>query len=385
MMVDNYKYVKQINHIWIDYLLDIFKYGFVIASENNRIRKSVERALLNAGIGFPISNEGTKFNKIILELPKILIDRTNGLSIKIGNSLKYQERLMDIDISSALNGYVVEYSYLLEDRQFYVFECEPVNVDYQLTFEKFKDFKEFVNGFENNGQIMIDKRLVIPYSHMILTGATGSGKTTALYYLMLFVELRHGKKHLFVIDPKQEALLEFAELRKYKKATETNEILPLLRRFLLLMDKRKAEMRKVVKKCRKFDSDALEFGFAPYFLFVDELAALNATLNKDERNEFYSLLTRVILMGRSLGFYVVISLQQNNAKELSTALKEQIGFKVVLGNSGKQSYMTLFDDLDGAGGLIKQKKKIGEGVYVSSLNGQMSLKKLRFPHLEFLG
>lgn len=319
----------------------------------------------------------------MLKLPFIRIVRDNGLVIEISNSVKFQDKLSNIDISSAIDGYIVESTFLSEDRKKYIYECEPVGVDYQIIFKNFSEFKRYIKDSEN-GKIPIDKRLIIPYSHMLITGMTGSGKTTALYYLLLYFELKMGKTSVFVIDPKEEALSVFGKMRGYNIAVENTEILPLLRRFILMMDKRKEAMRKAVKKSRKFDSDALDFGFKPRVMFIDELAALNAIFTKDEKNEFYSLLSRVILLGRSLGFYVIIALQQNNAKELSTALKEQIGFKVVLGNSGKQSYATLFDDLEGASGLIKQRKKIGEGLYFSSFDGQMNVKKLRFPHLKFL-
>lgn len=380
----NYKYIKSPNYDVLDFWVDIFNYGLKVARDNAKIRKRIQRALLNAGIGFPVSND--EKGKIMLELPLISIIRhKENLEITIQNSIKFQDKLASIDISSAVNGYVVESFYISEDRTHYVYECEPIGIDYQLVFEKFVDLKEFVKECESSKGIPIDKRLNIPYSHILITGMTGSGKTTAIFYLLLFLEIKFGKSSVYVIDPKEESLCIFGKARGYNTAVKNSQILPLFRRFVELMGKRKANVRKAVKRSKKFDSDALKFGYAPRFIFIDELAALNAIFDKKEQAEFYSLLSQVILLGRSLGFYVVLSLQQNNAKELTTALKEQIGFKVALGNSGKQTYLTLFDDLEGAQGLLKQKKKIGEGLYFNSLIGQMSVKKLRFPHLKFLG
>lgn len=382
----NYKYVKQPNYNVFDFLSDLFSKGWAIAKENMKIRKSIERALLDSTIGIRVNSSSiAQSGKITLKLPEILIQREKGLKIFIQNSVKFQETLSTIDISSAIDGYVVETSYLSENRQYFIYECEPVGIDYQITFESLKDLVLLAKEYRKKGKIPIDKRLTIPFSHMIITGMTGSGKTTALYYLLLFLEYSVGKLSIYVIDPKQEALLSFGEIRGYSVASEPGEILDLMRNFIALMDRRQESMRRRVKKSRKFDIDAFEFGLRPYFIFIDELAALNAILNKDEKAEFFALLSRLILLGRSLGFYAVISLQQNNARELSTAIKEQIGFKVVLGNSGKQSYATLFDDLEGANGLLKQKRRIGEGVYTSVLNGSLGLKKVRFPHLKFLG
>lgn len=381
----DYRYLKQPDsNGWVAFLVDCYKYGLKVARENLIIRKSIERAFLDSGIGIKV-NRQTHSSAFYLKLPETLINREKGLKISIRNSPKFQDKLSVIDISSALDGYVVESSYLTEDRDFFVYECEPVGIDYQNTFDTFGDFKEYVKSFKERGKIPIDKRLVVSYSHMIITGMTGSGKTTAVIYLLLFLEMKLGRNSIYVIDPKEEALATFSKMRGYNTTGKNSEILPILRDFVDSMDKRKKVMRKCVKNTKKFDSDALGFGLCPHFLFVDELAALNATLTKDEKAEFYALLSRVILIGRSLGFYVVLSLQQNNAKELSTSLKEQIGFKVVLGNSGKQSYLTLFDDMDGASGLLQQRKKIGEGVYTNVIDGETNLKKLRFPHLKFLG
>lgn len=381
----SYKTVKQTNYLWLDFIFEFFTYGFSVARGNLRLRRSIERALLDAGIGVPASNNSND-NRIVLQLPRIDFRRNkDGLEVIISNSIKFQKKLLEIDISSALYGYIVESFYLSEDRTKVIYECEPVGVDYQIVFDNFREFKSYISQFDKQGYVPIDSRLIVPLSHMLITGMTGSGKTTALYYLLLFFEFKYGKKSIFLIDPKEESLAVFGRKRKYRTAIHSERIMKMIKYFVRLMEERKKEMRKVINKSNKFDSDALSFGFSPKFIFIDELSALNVALSKEEKNEFYALLSQVILLGRSLGFFVIISLQQYNAKELPTSLSEQIGFKVVLGNSGKQSYLNVFGSLEGSEALFVQKKRIGEGIYFSSHIDQINPKKVRFPHLKFLG
>lgn len=364
------------------------KYGFKYTHKKIKLKYDIDKALVMANIGFPIINKYNSSN-IYLKSPKLDIKLTaDGYVdyIEIENSIKYQEKLEKIDLSSVLPDENVENMYLSKNRKYFIYECEPIELDNQLVFETFNSLYNYVHRHLDD-TIPIDSRLYVPLSHIIISGRSGSGKTTALYYLLLFIELRYGKDTLYVIDPKNEGLSVFSDLREYKNEHNPKEVLDIMRDFIGEMKQRQENLKKMINKTGKFDADAIQMGYKPYFIFIDEFAALVSMFDKNQTAEFYSYLRQITMMGRSLGFYIVISLQQANAKDIPTAIREQIQFLIVLGKSGEQTYKTIFDNdiLEGSKSILNQKFKIGEGVYYNSLDKQqLKLKKLRMPHLVFL-
>ena len=82
---------------------------------------------------------------------------------------------------------------------------------------------------------------------------------------------------------------------------------------------------------------------------------------KPNRDKVMSVLTRIVLMGRQLGVFLFIAQQQTNAKNLPTELRENIPLKIILGKSGKETYVTALGLQPDA---VKRKFKAGEGVLV---------------------
>lgn len=80
-------------------------------------------------------------------------------------------------------------------------------------------------------------------------------------------------------------------------------------------------------------------------LLIDEFGALREswkTLPKKERDEIDSILSDIAFMGRQIGCILWVATQQMNAQTITTAIREQLVLKIVLGNSDEQTYRTLF-------------------------------------------
>ena len=92
------------------------KNGLKSAIWLHRITRSLEKQLTDAQIGF-VRGDTLKLPKI-----KLTIDN-NGLLVKIANSIKFDSKLEQIDISASLGGYVVEDRYFSNNKDWLICHC----------------------------------------------------------------------------------------------------------------------------------------------------------------------------------------------------------------------------------------------------------------------
>lgn len=168
--------------------------------------------------------------------------------------------------------------------------------------------------------------------HMVISGRTGTGKTTLMGYLMA-VTLTRGYR-VAVCDPKRQ---DFARLQaadnQCQIARKPQECLQLLKQMDQEMARRMA-----------FSSQHPGTEFVQQFIMIDELAALRASLSAKEQKQLAATLKRLVLQGRAFQMHLVIGIQQANAQELPTEIREQLGTRVLLGNSTPAEQKFLFTD-----------------------------------------
>lgn len=75
---------------------------------------------------------------------------------------------------------------------------------------------------------------------------------------------------------------------------------------------------------------------------MDEFASFAEVLDlkKKVRVSVMSMLYEIVLQGRQLGFFLLITMQKPDAKMIDTALRDNIPLKIILGNSEPQTYIT---------------------------------------------
>ena len=196
--------------------------------------------------------------------------------------------------------------------------------------------KETGRAQETNDELTIlDGRNTINWRvapHMIISGRTGTGKTTLMGYLMA-VALTQGYR-VAVCDPKRQ---DFARLQadgeQCQIAREPQECLQLLKQ----MDQEMAQRMAL-------SSQHPGAEFVQQFVMIDELAALRASLSREEQRQLDATLKRLVLQGRAFQMHLVIGIQQANAQELPTEIREQLGTRVLLGNSTPAEQRFLFTD-----------------------------------------
>ena len=117
-------------------------------------------------------------------------------------------------------------------------------------------------------------------------------------------------------------------------------------------------------------------------LIIDEYAAFSAVLaakDKKTRDHVDELMHQIILMGRQLGFFLFLVMQKSDAKLITTALRENVPFKIVLGNAEEQTYVTAFGNgID----IPPMNYGQGDGVFTEPTLAPTP-KYVQFPTLDF--
>lgn len=338
------------------------------------------------------------FGKSISEPLKVKLDYFgNGeAKLQVENHLKFDNKLDGAPISSALGSYVIESSYISKNNNFYVYDLlDSSIVDSQNVFESFADYKKWCEEGAGDYDLKIDDRVTLKYGHFLLVGKSGSGKTYATYHLLLHAQLKPTDKiaQFHICDPKGSSLMSVGE----KLCPETTPGPPegeasnfstikdeIEKVYNILLERQKVIKPRLDKE--KLDADYSDFGIKPIVLVIDEWGALSSKLSaegkKEESRNIVGMVNEITFMGRQLGVFVWIIMQQANAKALTTDIRDNMMFRTVLGNSEPTTYTTAFSLSEGSD-VPKTKKDKGIGVYRYDGSAKSNLSLLAFPYLKF--
>lgn len=358
----------------------LFKGGFKYFNQHRKLFKRINTQLLDDKVWI----ERYCFNELCAVLPKVKIKFDDNLltgEVSIENTLRYKEKLIDVDISCCLLNYIVEQSYISSDGNYVTYDIFDADFDRQLVFE---NTEQFLGKCKQVGdyELLIDKITTVELFHMLLTGLSGSGKSYSTYTIIAQMLNKNVKYNLFFADPKSSGMASLGKaIDETRTADSIDNIIELLRSFHAHLVNRKEIMEKSLSESSKIDSDYRDFGYEPYVLIFDEYLAFNLALQnykKDIRDEISSILSDIVLMGRQLGFFLFLIMQSAPANNIPTIIRDQLAFKVVLGNSDKSTYTVAF----GTGVDIPIRKyPLGYGVYTYS--GRVDKPKiLAFPTIK---
>ena len=355
----------------------LFRFDFLKTKKdffNFMIAKiKLERELINAG--FYVKLQSQKDGKIFVKLPKVQIFRKSDFSIivRINSSIDNFEKMEKLDLSPVFEGYRQMGVSNTKERNRLIFKLEKIDFDRQIKIRKIDEIAD-INW--RSDLIVIDRLTsVSAFSHKLLTGQTGAGKTYALLYLLLFYKMKNAD--VSVCDPKLSDLADLGKKLGCKSATSKIEIMEEIKQTFLEMERRKQRREE---ENWEISTTATQNGLNLKILIIDEFASLQLKLDKKELAELLNYLYQIILEGRALGVFVILGMQQANATVLPTALREQFSSIFVLGNSGEQTKNVAFQEK--AQKIPDFPLMIGEGWCLNS--SEISLRFICFPHLSFL-
>lgn len=285
-----------------------------------------------------------------------------------------------MDISPSLGRYVVEQVYLSDDENYYRFDFYDSSLERRLVFDSFKAFKSHSASL-GNYELFIDSYTNLTLTHQLIVGQTGSGKSYALHGYLLQMLLKPVPYHLYFADPKASSVALLGErVSPETTADDFEGIVALLETFVSQMQERQQEMKRLLSQ--KIDGDYRDFDLSPHVLVFDEFADFSLLLqskDKKVRDHVNSLISSIVLKGRQAGFFLWIVMQQAGSNNIPTFIRDNLPWKVVLGNAEDQTYITAF----GAGADTPLRKmKAGDGVYTYPAVANKP-RLCEFPTLDF--
>ena len=177
------------------------------------------------------------------------------------------------------------------------------------------------------------------YPHLLLTGASGSGKTYLLKIILANLAARIPNSRMFVCDFKGDSDFTFLEgLSGFYRYFEVQNGLDA---FAGLLRERQSRGDKTV----------------PYFLVFDEYAAFLNALDKKQADHAKQTLALLLMMGRSFNLHVIVSVQRADAAYFSTA-RDNFSAVIAMGRLSKEAVDMLFSEYKEE---IRRDKSRGEG------------------------
>ena len=362
------------------FLLYYFDKRFMIFSFKKDFLKfmmlkiKLERELVESGFGVRISNSDNK-KKMIFRAPIVKLEKVSDEKIRVfvGASINSLVSMKKLELSPLLSGWRQVRVSTNRGNDFVIYELESLEYDRQFIFKSISDVVSKNKDFK---KILIDEQTFIStFSHILISGQTGAGKSYALLYLLIIYSLK--KATISVCDPKFSDLADFSRMLKISSFSAPSLIVEEVREVFEEMENRK---RKRISEGWKIGTTATDNGLELRILVIDEFASLQMKLDKKELADLMKYLNQIILEGRGLGIFVVIGMQQANSSILPTALREQFSAIFVLGNSGVQTFNVAFQDK--ARDLPDFVLEVGEGWLMK--NGEVDPVLIRFPRLDFL-
>ena len=173
--------------------------------------------------------------------------------------------------------------------------------------------------------------------HMNLMAETGFGKT----YLANYIIYTAAKSSIqvYYADPKKSTNLDQA-LPQGRVFFDKDKIIGSLERMVKLMDARNMKVKEWATSAMSQDFTDLRL---PAVLYVfDEMSAFINSLNTKENKRVVSLLSQLLMKGRSAGIILISIGQQLDSQTLPTKLRNQAQLNIILGPSTLETRTMLF-------------------------------------------
>lgn len=304
-------------------------------------------------------------NKItIAKTPKVNI--IDDVTIHVENMVGLSDKLDNFKshLSATLKGTVIVDTFQLDkSANFYEVKFINMSQENRYLFETNDEYLESINSTEVY-ELPLMKNLVVNVAktpHMLVAGATGQGKSYLLYHILFNFILKDCD--IYLIDRKK-VLTKFKNIVGHDNVAddhpeeEDSNIFKVIKKVEQIMDERERILNE--KYAEDLDVDFRVENWKPVFLAIDELGSLASEFATPKNEKaFYKILQSIIQRGRATGVNVIVSLQQPNAKNLPTAIRDNLMFKTILGDTDETTRSLVFTSSD----LSDIKFQPGEGYF----------------------
>jgi hypothetical protein len=219
--------------------------------------------------------------------------------------------------------------------------------------------------------------------HMLVAGATGSGKTMFLYSLIAALHEAYSAEEveLVLVDPKQTDFVYFeglSLLRGRGVITDPQLAIEILQRLLNVELEERTSVLKNAKARDISSYNARDNVKIPRIVVViDEFADLADIMEGSERDDFDASLRRLAQRARNVGIHLVLATQRPTTDIINGTIKANLPCRVSFRLSSHVDSQTILD-VPGA------EKLLGNGDMLVSWNGELRRLQGLFVDEEYL-
>ena len=177
-------------------------------------------------------------------------------------------------------------------------------------------------GKTENGESMV--RDLTTFPHLLIAGATGSGKSVFIHNCILSHIFRGGDSSLLLIDVKKVEFSIYENIPHLAAPIcyDHRDALKMLKNLCKEMDSRYEKMKRArVRNIKEYHDAGYKLNY--FTLIIDEAADL---LLSDNRIEPY--LVRICQLGRAAGIHLIMATQRPDAVVLSGLIRANIPTRV---------------------------------------------------------
>lgn len=267
----------------------------------------------------------------ITYFPKVFYKMVNGyLIISVEISLNsYQDQLLHLE-KKMESGLYCE----LVDK-----ELEDSYVVYTMLYDTISNRISIDQVEAKDGSLRLMENVYWSYDdlpHMLIAGGTGGGKS---YFILTLIEtLLRIDAQLYILDPKNSDLADLAVVLPnvyYRK----EDMVQALDQFYEKMMERTETMKQMENY--KTGENYAYLGLQPHFLIFDEYVAFMDMIGRDSA-AVMNKIKQIVMLGRQMGFFIILSCQRPDAKYLGDGIRDQFMFRVALGRMSELGYGMMF-------------------------------------------
>lgn len=310
------------------------------------LRQMISLLIVSKGFFDTASDDNGTFIAYFPKLKLKVLHKTGQLILQEPvDGQKYMESFSKNEFDN-----VVEIA-LLADRQ--TTEFSKNKMISTFAFDPIKFRRQLKELKPKKGLLQISKGIDWKYDtfyNVLISGNVGTGKSYTMFAII--GQLLQVTKFVYIIDPKRSDLAGLKHVPELKNNvfSVASEINQAVINFYTKMMAR-AEKIEAIKVSGQVGTYK-DFGFTPYFLVFDEFGAyyeMNDRLAYDDPTKAsyetaMSNLREIAMLGRELGFYILIGMQRPDAGSLPMAIRNQLNMRINMGVPTPEIEKMVFPD-----------------------------------------
>lgn len=273
-----------------------------------------------------------------IKVPDVIVDFSQFEHFKTIKVIV--ERLANVDdmdkvatsVSNAMGGKYKDYAVTISidnpNKKDFTLIAEDVNKDLRLVPRT----PEELVGTTNDDYIYnLQKGVTWTLSHGLISGRSGSGKSTVLYSLLMQMLEKELHENIYIIDPKNEFNSLLGLINNI--AVTKDQALELLEKVVSEMEQREEKVKEFNRSNNSFGATARDAGIKPTILIVDEASSMSASFTESKERKLYeNQLMKIVQRGRSASVFQLQSLQVASTDFLPSAIRNNLSLRILVGS-----------------------------------------------------